>query len=133
MTAKNRFGDVGAGSDGQADVGLGEGGCVVDAVAHHADPAAFGLQAVDLLGLVFRQHLGEDPVDPDLLGDGFSGAAVVAGDHDQVEPELLQGGYRPGGVGLDGVGNGQDAGGSAVDGGQYGCLAFRGECGRDRV
>jgi hypothetical protein len=63
----------------------------------------------------------------------LGGASVVAGDHDQVETELLQRGDRGGGVGFDGVGDGQDAGGPAVDGCQYGCLALCGECGRGCV
>src|SRR6266536_2094470 len=40
------------GDDGDAEVGLGEGGGVVDAVADHGDLAAGGLQLGDLGGLV---------------------------------------------------------------------------------
>ena len=40
-------GDVGAGAHGDAEVGLGEGGGVVDAVADHGDDLALGLQAAD--------------------------------------------------------------------------------------
>ena len=38
-------GDVGAGADGDAEVGLGEGGGVVDAVADHGDPGSVVLEA----------------------------------------------------------------------------------------
>ena len=38
--------DVGAGADGDAQVGLGERRRVVDAVADHRDPAALGLEAL---------------------------------------------------------------------------------------
>ena len=47
-------GDVGAGAHGDAEVGLGEGGGVVDAVADHGDDLAFGLEAPDDVDLVRR-------------------------------------------------------------------------------
>ncbi len=53
-------GDVGAGAHGEAEVGLGEGGGVVDAVADHGDDPALGLQAADDVDLVGGQHLGDD-------------------------------------------------------------------------
>ena len=62
-------GDVGAGAHGDAEVGLGEGGGVVDAVADHGDDLAVGLQAADDVDLVGGQHLGDHVVDADLVGD----------------------------------------------------------------
>ena len=82
-------GDVGAGADRETDVGLREGGGVVDAVADHADEMAFALQAPDLERFVFGQHFGAHASDPDLAGDRGRGAAVVAGDHDDIEAEVL--------------------------------------------
>ena len=61
-------GHVGARADGDAEVGLGERGGVVDAVADHGDGVALGLEALDLGDLVAGQHLGHDPVDADLGG-----------------------------------------------------------------
>ena len=58
-------GDVGAGADGDAEVGLGQGGCVVDAVAGHRDDVALLLELGDLGGLVRGEHLGEDVGDAD--------------------------------------------------------------------
>ncbi len=81
-------GDVGAGADGEADVGLGEGGCVVDAVADHGDDTAFVLEAAHLEGLVLGEHLGEDPFDADLAGDRGGGAGVVAGDHRHLDARV---------------------------------------------
>ena len=46
--------DVGAGADGEAEVGLRERGRVVDAVADHRDDAALVLQAADDVGLAGR-------------------------------------------------------------------------------
>ena len=103
-------GHVGAGADRQADVGLGKGGGVVDAVADHADPAALRLQAADLVGLVLGQDLGQHPRYADLGGDRGGGAGVVAGDHHHADAEVAQGGDRGGRVGFDGVGDGEDAG-----------------------
>ena len=80
-------GDVGAGAHGEAEVGLGQRGGVVDAVADHRDDAAFGLQAADDVGLVGGQDLGDDLVDADLGGDRAGGRLVVAGEQDGAQPE----------------------------------------------
>src|SRR5699024_127521 len=72
-------GDVGAGAHGQAEVGLGEGGGVVDAVADHRDDLALGLQAGDDVDLVLGQDLGDDLVDTDLGGDPTSNGLIVTG------------------------------------------------------
>ena len=62
--------DVGAGAHGQPEVGGGQRGGVVDAVADHRDACALGLQPLDDGDLVGGQHLGDDVVvgDPDLAG-----------------------------------------------------------------
>ena len=52
MRSDGLDGDVGAGADRQAEVGLGERGRVVDAVADHRDDAALGLQPADDVDLV---------------------------------------------------------------------------------
>jgi hypothetical protein len=58
---------VGAGADGDADVGLGERRGVVDAVAHHRHPQALpSCSFGHLRVLVLREHLGEDLVDVEL-------------------------------------------------------------------
>ena len=77
-------GDVGAGAHGEAEVGLGEGGGVVDAVADHGDDLALGLEAADDVDLVGGEDLGDDLVDADLVGDGSGGPLVVAGEQDRV-------------------------------------------------
>ena len=103
---------------GKPDVGLGQGGCVVDAVADHADPSAFGLQAADLAGFMFGKDLGEDSGDPDLAGDRRGGAGVVAGDHHHLQAQFAQRCDRCDRVVFDGVGDGEHPGRLAVDGGQ---------------
>ncbi len=65
--------DVGAGAHGEAEVGLGQRGGVVHAVADHGHDAALGLEAPDHPGLVRGQHLGDHLVDADLGRDGAGG------------------------------------------------------------
>ena len=74
-------GDVGAGADGDAEVGLGEGGRVVDAVADDRDFVAFGLELAHDVDLLARKHLGDDAVDADGLRNCLRGGLAVAGDH----------------------------------------------------
>src|SRR5829696_543612 len=57
-------GHVGAGADGHAHVGPGQGGGVVDAVADHGHPQAAALEAGHGRVLVLGQDLGEHLVDP---------------------------------------------------------------------
>ncbi len=73
-------GDVRAGPDGDADVGLREGGRVIDAVADERDASPLRLQGGDGGTLAVRQHPGEHGVDAELTRDGVRGARVVAGD-----------------------------------------------------
>jgi len=62
-------GDVGAGADGDADIGLRECRRVVDAVADHGHPLPRVLQRLHLGRLLLGQDLGEDLVDADLRRD----------------------------------------------------------------
>src|SRR3546814_11396342 len=91
-------GDVGAGAHGEAEVGLGEGGGVVDAVTDHGHRAALSLEALDDVDLVLRQHLGDDFVDADLGGDGAGSPLVVAGQQhrQQTDPTELPDALRRG-------------------------------------
>ena len=101
----------------QAEVGLGERGGVVDAVADHRDDAAFGLQAPDDVGLLGRQDLGDDLVDADLGRDRAGGRLVVAGQQHRPQPERLQRRDGLGGAVLDGVGDDEHGGRLSVPAG----------------
>ena len=96
---------VGAGADREPEVGLGERGRVVHAVAHHGDDPALGLQATHHVGLVRRQHLGDHLVDADLRGHRARGRLVVAGEEQRPQPKRLQRGDRLGRRRLDRVGH----------------------------
>ncbi len=75
----------GTGVHRHADVGLGEGGRVVGAVAGHRDELAALLLLLDQRHLVFRRRLGEEVVHAGLLRDRARGQRVVAGDHDGAD------------------------------------------------
>ena len=81
---------LGAGVHGHADVGLGERGRVVGAVAGHRDEPAVGLLAADQLELGLGRGLGEEVVDARLLRDLGGGEPVVAGDHDGADAHRAQ-------------------------------------------
>jgi len=81
---------VGAGADRDAEVGPRQRRGVVDPVADHRHPAPGALQLGDLRRLVLRQYLRDDGVDAELSGDPFGGGAVVAGEHDDLDIQLVQ-------------------------------------------
>ena len=72
---------LGAGLHGDADVGLGQGGGVVGAVAAHGHQRPLGLLLADQAQLVLRRGFGQEIVDAGFGGDGGGGDRVVAGDH----------------------------------------------------
>ena len=75
------LGGLRAGVHGDADVGLGERGSIVGAVAGHGDEFAFSLLALDQVHLVFRRGLREEVVDTGFASDGSRRKRIVAGDH----------------------------------------------------
>ena len=77
-------GDVAGAGDGDADGGGGERGGIVDAVAHHADVAAFGGKLADAGELLFGEQAGVHFGDAGFARDGLGGAAAVAGEHDEA-------------------------------------------------
>ena len=85
---------VGAGAHGQAQVGLGQRGGVVDAVADHRHHPAGGLQLLDHVGLARGQHPGDHLVDADRGRDGPGGALVVAGEQHRPQAQAAQPGDR---------------------------------------
>jgi hypothetical protein len=79
--------------------------------------------SADLLGLLVRQHFGEDVVDGNVGGDRLRGRGVVAGEHPHLQAECLQLGDRAGGIGLDGIGHDDQAGRFRIDGSEHRGLA----------
>ena len=99
-------GDIGAGTDGDADIGPDQCEGVNDAVNHHGDHLALLLQGADDRFLLLGQHLRDDPGNADLLGNGFGCTAVITGEQQYRKPHLPQGGNGSG-TGFPGrIGNG---------------------------
>ena len=84
------LGGLRAGVHGDADVGLGERGRVVGAVAGHGDEPPAGLLAADQRHLVLGRGFGEEVVDAGFVGDGRRGERVVAGDHHRADAHESQ-------------------------------------------
>src|SRR5471032_195087 len=102
-------GDVGAAGYGDADIGGGQRGGVVDAVADHGDASAAGLQAGDGGRFVGGQHVGDDAAYAQFLADGVGAALVVAGEQDGLDVHRLQRLQRGAGLRFDAVAEGQQA------------------------
>ena len=88
--------------------------CVVHAVTRHGHPSGL-LQLGDLGGLVCGQDLGDDVVDAELGGDPLGGGAVVPGQHDDLDAQLVQS-VDGGAGGGRGVSDRDQPGHSSVDG-----------------
>jgi hypothetical protein len=74
---------------GEADVGPRQRRRVVDAVAHHADDVALGLERRPCRPCP-GEHFGEDVVHADLGSDGLGGAPVVARHHHDTQTQRVQ-------------------------------------------
>jgi hypothetical protein len=88
---------VGAGAEGEPEVGGRQGRAVVDAVADHRHPVPARSQPVDHRRLAGRQGPGDDLVDARLGGDRARRRLAVAGQQDRVQPERAQFGHGGGG------------------------------------
>lgn len=86
---------------------LGESRRVVDAVARHGDRAPLALEFGDRVRLLVGHHLSHDFVDPEALGNRFSGGSMVTGQHDRAHAVVVQRTYSCGSRCLDRIGNAQ--------------------------
>ena len=110
-------GDVGAGAaQRDAQVGGGEGGGVVDAVADHGDDAVAAAQFLEQAQLVLGQQFGL-VVQAERPGDGGGSETVVAGEQDLVgDAQVAEAGDGLPRPGAEGIGHGEHAQGVAVGG-----------------
>ncbi len=107
-------GHIGARADGQAHVGPGQGGGVVDAVAHHGHPLALFLQRGHMALFFLRQNFGDNCGDAQAPADGFGSAPVVAGEHDDIHTQLPESGNGGGTAGFGGICNGDQTQQTAI-------------------
>ena len=82
------------------------------------------MQLGDEIELLFRPQAGADLVDAELGRHRLGGGGVVAGGHDDLEPELMQRLHRLGGALLDRIGDGDETGKLAVVGQHHHRLAI---------
>ena len=87
-------GNVGAGPDGDAHVGLHQGRRVVDAVADHRHELTLPLHLAHLIDLLRRQDLGEDLLNAEVGRDAPRRRPVVASEHDHLDAALFETPYR---------------------------------------
>ena len=83
-------GDIGAGANGNAHIGSGQGRGIIDAVADHGNLFALGLELADLLLLILGEDLCHHPVDAGLAADGLGGFLVIAGEHHHIDAQLFE-------------------------------------------
>ena len=121
-------GNIGTGTDGDAGVRAGQGGGIVDAVAHHGHLAAF-LQPADHGLLAVGQNACNDLVHARLSANGIGGALVVAGQHDHPDAHVLQLPDGAGAVLLEGVRHGDHAHQAACTAKEEGRFALSGQPG----
>ena len=108
-------GDIGAGTDGDADIGPDQCGGIIDAIADHGDHLALFLQGADDRFLLLGQHLRDDPGNADLLGNGFGCTAVITSEQQYRKTHLPQGGNGSG-TGFPGrIGDGDETQGGGAD------------------
>ena len=89
---------------GEADVGGGECGRVVDAVADHSYSFAGGFEFLHFGSLVARTHVTEGVCDTQLFGNVFDCALVVAAHNIDIDIVFFQTAYGFGGIGFQCVG-----------------------------
>ena len=73
------------------------------------------MELLDEIRLVLRQHLGKDPVDPDILADTLRHRLIVTAHHRCLDAEFLQLRHSSLGRRFDGVGHADHGGSFAVD------------------
>eukprot|EP00964_Phaeocystis_antarctica_P067309 scaffold40740_cov69-Phaeocystis_antarctica.AAC.1 len=108
---------------GDAHVGGGERGAVVDAVAHHGHRRLLG-EVLDRGELLLRLHARVAVGDAHARADGLRRLGAVAGEHDRLDVERVEGAHRLGAVGAHAVGEAAHRGDLAIDDDpQHACAA----------
>ena len=107
--------DVRAGAHGDADMGLRQGGRVVDAVAGHRDDLPCCWRRL-MISAFFAEGLPLRIRRAERCCDGRGGGLVVARHHDEADPLRFQFAQRIGSGPLDGIGNDEVSLRAPVDG-----------------
>ena len=89
--------DIRAGAHRDANIGRGQGRRVIDSIAGHGDDLLSFAQFPDALVLMLRLDPRFDFVNPEFPRDGSRRPLVVAGEHNDLDAELMQMVDRSGG------------------------------------
>ena len=109
------LGQVGAGTHGDAGVSLGQGGCVVDAVARHGHAQAALLQGANAGQLAGRIEASFDFGDPRLQADRLGRLGRVASQHQHPQTSAPQRSHGLGCIRTQCVAGVEVAGGHVVE------------------
>ena len=78
-------GDIGARAHRDTDIGFGQRGGIVDPISGHCNDSTLAFKTPNDGVLLIRQNAGFHLSDAELAGDGLSGYAIVAGQHQDAD------------------------------------------------
>jgi hypothetical protein len=100
----SRDGHIRTGSDGDPQVGRGQGWGIVHAVAGHRDDPALTLKCADLFTLLLGKNFGDHFIEAQVLSHPVGHFLLVAGQDDHLDPALMQDLHGPFRFGANRVG-----------------------------
>ncbi len=104
------LGGIGSASEGNSEIGRGQGGSIVGAVTRHRhESLSGGTKLADPVGLAFRFYAGLDLGDAQLFGDRAGGFGAIARQKFDVDPESPQGVHGGEGCGADLIGKNENS------------------------
>ena len=102
--------DIRAAADRKTDIGFRQRRRIIDAITDECDGSMPHAELPERGELSFRQHFGDDYVDPDLFGNRLGRTTIIAGHHDDFEPLLAQDPDRAPRIRRNGVGDHEGSG-----------------------
>ena len=115
---------------GKADVGAGQGGRIVDAIADHAHGSVGADLAFNELQLVFGQQVAVGLQDADLRGNRLGRVGVITGEHHGLDAQCLQFLDGLAAALFDGIGHGEQGDHLLFVGQQHYRFALGFQCGQ---
>ena len=109
-------GCIGTAAHSSADIGTGQDGCIVDAVADKENRPVLLAQGIHLIDFILRQQFGPDVVDARLRGDVICGFLRITGEHGRRYAHARNSLDGVDSVFFDGIRNDQAAGIGPVNG-----------------
>ena len=101
--------DIGPRPHCNSHIGGRERRRVVNSVARHRDDCAAGLQSFDDLDFLIGHDFRAELIDPQLAGNRFGSAPIVASAHDDFQAHVVKRSNRRSGRRLDGISDAEDS------------------------